>query len=67
MPKISQGSLDRAIWTVGRSFVGGDINDVEWRAIMRLALQLRGKLYGKYYSLSAKELASAACAIYFGR
>ena len=41
MPKVSQGSLSRAIWTIGRVFVGGDINDVEWRAIMKKALQLR--------------------------
>lgn len=65
MPKVTQGSLSRAIWTVGRIFVGGDISEVEWRAIMRKALQLRGSLYSKYGTLSARELAAAACMKYF--
>lgn len=66
----SLGNLQKAIWTCGPAWVGGDLNDVEVRAVTKIALSIGKKLYGKARggaNITVNELAAAVLQHYFSR
>lgn len=62
---IKHATLEEAIYVVAPAWIGGDVSDVEVRAIVTLARAIEKDLYPKYYRLEPGELAAAAINEYF--